>query len=111
MLESIRWRTLVGVATGSLIQCISTPLAVASMGAGHGSYFYVKLFFPLAMIALNLLGEIPIWLALLSLLQYPLYGAFIASAKKDRTVIMLTIVLCIHLLSIAVAVFLGGESA
>jgi hypothetical protein len=49
----------VGLVGGIIIGLITAALAIASMGAGHGSYVYAKLFYPFAIVFLKSMGEIP----------------------------------------------------
>lgn len=82
-----------GVALGLLTTLITVPPAIASMGAGHGDYFWANLFFPFLMLLAGLIGHMPMTLACASLLQYPLYGYLIGnSSKKMKTATSIFIV-------------------
>jgi hypothetical protein len=69
--------------------CILTPFAVISAlveaGAGHGSYFVAKLFFPYTMLSTHLFEIITTPFILLALVQFPFYGLLLAyGAWKQR---------------------------
>lgn len=66
--------TFVGAAFGVL----AAAVAVIVAAGGHGSYAPAVLLFPLPMLLTRLTDEIAPSLLVLALLQFPLYGAFIA---------------------------------
>ena len=63
---------------------VSTPaaliLAVVEAGAGHGSYFFARLFFPYTMLSTHAFGSITVPFMVLACLQTPLYGVLLAFA-------------------------------
>lgn len=88
----MRRNVAIGIVLGVLLPLITVPLAVISMGAGHGDYFLAKLLFPYLMLIAGLVGQIPEVLAFVSLLQYPIYGYFIGrSSFKMKTAANATI--------------------
>lgn len=72
-------RGTVGLIVGMICTIPAAVLAVGSMGAGHGTYFLARLLYPFATIVAKVSGGIPLFGALLSLVQFPLYGYLIGS--------------------------------
>jgi len=92
-------------AIGALIGLIVSPLllwlAIRSGGAEPRSYSWVFLFFPLLTFAMPFLRALVIPFALL---QYPLYGWFIASRVSERQFLVHGIMaIVIHLVPIMIA--------
>lgn len=81
-------RGAVGLTAGMICTIPAAVLAVGSMGAGHGTYFVAKLLYPFAMIVAKVNGGIPLLVAMLSLLQFPLYGYLIGSWSGAPNVIV-----------------------
>lgn len=83
---SFRRAAIAGAMFGVLVNVIAVPLAIGSMGAGHGDYFWANMCFPFLMLIAGTIGRMPMTLAWLSLLQYPMYGFFIGnSSARLRT--------------------------
>ncbi len=81
-----RRAAIAGVTLGILVNVVAVPLAIGSMGAGHGDYFWTNMCFPFLMLIAGIVGRIPMTLAWLSLLQYPMYGYLVGnSSAKLRT--------------------------
>ena len=77
---------IAGAIVGTLVNVVAVPLSIGSMSAGHGDYFWTNVCFPFLMLIADILGRIPMTLAWLSLLQYPMYGYLIGkSSAKPRT--------------------------
>jgi hypothetical protein len=76
-------------------------IAVASMGAGHGDYFWVKVIFPSVMLSTVIFGFIPIPLLVLALFQFPAYAFLMGFAYSQHRLWMgLGMILSIHLVAV-----------
>ena len=79
------WRQVIGFLIGAAITPFAVSAAVASAGAGHGSYALAKLLFPYSMLLTRLSGDLitqPI--IALAFVQFPVYGFILASFKATR---------------------------
>jgi hypothetical protein len=68
---------LAGSALGVVFEFPTLFAAVLSGGAGHGHYMAARALFPLPMLFSRLEGEIGVVSILLTLFQFPMYGAMI----------------------------------
>ncbi len=89
-----------------LAACILTPfaviLALALAGAGHGSYFAAKILFPYTMLSTHWLEAITIPFVILALVQFPLYGLFLAfGSRKQHYWSLALLILIVHMLAVA----------
>jgi hypothetical protein len=69
-----------------VVSIVLTPLllyvALASAGAGNGSYFWAKVLFPYTMLAAKAVNSITPVLADLATVQVPIYGLLLGLAAK-----------------------------
>jgi hypothetical protein len=93
-----------GLAVGGLAAWV----AVTAAGAGHGSYQPAALLFPYAMAIAGAVGSITPELMAIAAVQYPVYGALIARARKPGSVTLR--IIAAHAVLAAVAVWLVTES-
>src|ERR1700733_6050682 len=80
---------------------VLTPLllyvAVASAGAGHGSYFWAKALFPYTMLAAKVVNSITPALEGLAVVQVPIYGLLLGlGAKAGRLLRIVVSLVVIH---------------
>ena len=85
------------------VYCALTPvflfLGVVSAGAGHGNYFFAKLFFPFTMFSTAFYQSITGPFIILAVVQYPAYGLLSGlSSRQGRLRLMSVILLAIHAL-------------
>jgi hypothetical protein len=67
------------VVSGVLVTPIAMFLAIASGGAGHGNYGFARLLFPYSMLLTLTVGNtITNPLIVLAMVQFPIYGMFLA---------------------------------
>lgn len=66
-----------------IVSLIATPftllLALSSAGAGHGDYFWAKVFYPYTMLSAIALKSITTPFMVVAVLELPAYGAFIGT--------------------------------
>jgi hypothetical protein len=104
-------RILIGVLVGIVPAGVFSLWSFLSAGMGHGSYKPAMLFFPYAMVLTIFTNTISNPLIVLALLQYPLYGAAIASPTGTRKKLgVLLVIAVLHGLAIT-AGFMFGSSA
>lgn len=79
---------------GAIIGVIFTPLAVviSLKGAQHGDYYWAGVFYPLLTLLLFKGGGLVV--ALLALLQYPLFGWYTGRCVAREHYIRIAVVLC-----------------
>lgn len=94
--------------TIALWTAIFTPflliVSIIFMGGGHGTYFFAKMFYPLAMIISGMEGkitDIAMWIALL---QIPVYGLLMFLVRNKSWKIYGFGILVIHLILFLIAV-------
>jgi len=76
----IKWRYLV---VAIAITPIAIILAFISTGAGHGNYFFCKLFFSFTMLSAHFFDDtITIPFVILAFIQIPVYGIFLMFSFK-----------------------------
>ncbi|MBN1787657.1 MAG: hypothetical protein JW806_04615 [Sedimentisphaerales bacterium] len=102
--DLIKLSTRIKILVGALlITPLVIVLALISAGAGHGSYFLCKLFFPYTMLSTHLYEVITTPFMFLAVIQIPLYGLLLSITNKKRTVVIIGVIIAfLHL----VAVFL-----
>jgi hypothetical protein len=71
-------KVLLCVSIGGLV----TLPAVASGGAGHGTYLFARVLFPYTMLLTRLTDTVTLPLTVLGLAQFPLYGAVVGLAAS-----------------------------
>ncbi len=89
------------VLVGFAITPICLYLAALSTGAGHGSYFWAKAFFPYTTLA-----EFTTPSLVLAVLQFPLYGVVLGLAEKRYGFVRPRVVLSVVHFTAVLAVFL-----
>ena len=99
------WRQVMAVLIGLFITPLAIVAAIASAGAGHGTYVMAKLLFPYTMLLSRLNGDIITHpLLALAFVQFPLYGLAAASFNTPRS---LGFILLLHAV-FAAACFSGA---
>lgn len=98
-----------------VVSLIATPLfllaAVASAGAGHGSYLLAKILFPFTMLSTLVFGSIIAPAIALAVLQFPFYGFILGKANvKGSLRAQAAVFLLIHVLAVAACFILIGDS-
>lgn len=94
---------------------VATPplllLAIASAGAGHGDYFWAKVFFPFTLLSVLAFDSITVPFIMLAVVQFPLYGLLLGKAnEKGQLLRYLTLLLLVHSLTVLVCFFFVGEN-
>lgn len=83
----------------SILTLVLLIVTVFTMGGGHGTYFFGKLFYPISMIIAGLndkITEFAIWMAIL---QIPIYGVILYLIRdKTWNSIGIGILFLIHIL-------------
>jgi hypothetical protein len=67
------------VIVGLLATPFTLLLALSSAGAGHGDYFWAKVFYPYTMLSAIALKSITIPFMVVAVLQLPTYGVFLGT--------------------------------
>ena len=98
-----------------VVSFIATPpfilAAVASAGAGHGSYLLAKILFPFTMLSTLVFGSIIVPAIALAVLQFPFYGFILGRAKlKGSLSTRAAVLLLIHMSGVAACFILIGEN-
>ncbi|MDB5172740.1 MAG: hypothetical protein JWN51_1513 [Phycisphaerales bacterium] len=99
----------IGCCTGVAVTPVALWFAVASGGAGHGSYNYAWFLFPYTMWFAVMLGTIALPGILLALVQFPLYGFLLGhyAAKSRRAIIAAAgVIAAIHTLAVCLRMIL-----
>jgi hypothetical protein len=64
-----------------IVGLVATPftllLALSSAGAGHGDYFWAKVFYPYTMLSAMAFGSITIPFIVVAILELPAYGVLL----------------------------------
>jgi len=87
---------LAGASTGFVAELLA---AIASGGAGHGSYVAARMLFPFSFLLTLVEGGIGPIGAGLGLLQYPLYGALLGLAMASGRFQTPIALLALHLIA------------
>jgi hypothetical protein len=94
------------------IALIATPLALLvglfSAGAGHGDYFWVKIFFPYTMLSTIPFHSITSPFLVLAVAQFPLYGLTLTLVRAKRYIGF--ILAAVHCVSAILCLILIGEN-
>jgi len=98
-----------------VVSLIATPLfllaAVASAGAGHGSYLLAKILFPFTMLSTLVFSSIIVPAIALAVLQFPFYGFILGRANvKGSLGTRAAVLLLIHVLGVAACFILIGDN-
>ena len=72
------------VIAGLIVTPFTLLLAIASAGAGHGDYFWAKVFYPYTMLSGIALKSITIPFMVVAVLQLPTYGVFLRHRLGQR---------------------------
>jgi hypothetical protein len=94
---------------------VATPLfllaAIASAGAGHGSYLLAKILFPFTMLSTLVFGSIVVPAIALAVLQFPFYGFILGRANvKGGLQTRAAVLLFAHILAVAACfILIGGN--
>jgi len=77
---------------------VALILALLSTGAGHGDYFFVKLFYPITMYTWYIHRKLPCLMMILPFIQYPTVGLvpFIFAKKQRKYFYVLFLVINIY---------------
>jgi hypothetical protein len=96
-----------------VVSVVATPLlllaAIASAGAGHGSYLLAKILFPFTMLSTLVFGSIIAPAIALAVLQFPFYG-FILGRAKGSLPTRAAVLLLIHVLAVTACFMLVGDN-
>jgi hypothetical protein len=86
-------------------------VALLSTGAGHGDYFWAKVFFPYTMLSTSIFQSItPVFMGL-AIVQVPLYGLILGVyAKAQRFHLAITSLLVVHASAVAACFVLPLEN-
>lgn len=117
--NSTFFHRLVGIALGILLFLPTFAVAFAEAGAGHGTYFSARLFFPFWILFAALIDGLPAasssdiaglvtWLLICC--QYPVYGAFIGGAWYRNRKRTLRAVILVHLSATAISFVFEGAT-
>jgi hypothetical protein len=91
---------VVGAGIGAALTIPAVFLAMASGGAGHGTYFFARLFFPYPMLLTPLTGNsIAAPSMVLAFLQLPIEGALIGLALSSKRPLFAGAVVGAHLVA------------
>ena len=98
-----------------VVSLIATPLfllaAIASGGAGHGSYLLAKILFPFTMLSTLVFGSIVAPAIALAVLQFPFYGFILGRANvKGGLRTRAAVLLFAHMLAVAACFILIGDN-
>ena len=99
-----------------VVSLVATPLfllaAVASAGAGHGSYLLAKILFPFTMLSTLVFGSIVAPAIGLAVLQFPFYGFILgrANVKGGGLWTRAPVLLFAHMLAVAACFILIGDN-
>ncbi|HPF73104.1 MAG: hypothetical protein H7A20_10450 [Rhodanobacteraceae bacterium] len=104
----LRWRQLIGILIGAVITPFAVGTAIASAGAGHGTYLLAKLLFPYSMLLTRFTGDsITNPLIGIAFVQFPIYGLVLTSPASRRALKQVVAVLVL-LHSFCVLLCLAG---
>lgn len=110
MIEDIRFRKwwLIGWIAFEFIALI---LGVISAGAGHGDYFFVKIFFPITMYTWYMHQKLGPLMVILAFIQYPLVGLvpFILAKRRRKYFYALFLVIYIFFMVLVFKYPFGGD--
>ena len=81
-------KSWVPVVTAVFATPVCLAAAIASAGAGHGSYFWAKIFFPYSTISFQGLHPLTAPFMLLALAQIPFYGVILGLALSRRSALL-----------------------
>ena len=82
------WRQITGFLIGVAVTPFALIAAVASAGAGHGTFLFAKLLFPYSMLLTTLTADtITRPLVALACVQFPLYGLVATSLSSRRPIL------------------------
>lgn len=103
------------ISKPQVVTLVATPLfllaAVASAGAGHGSYLLAKILFPFTMLSTLVFGSIIVPAIALAVLQFPFYGFILGRANvKAAWAHGAVVLLLIHMLAVAACFILIGDN-
>ena len=98
-----------------VVSLVATPFflfaAVASAGAGHGSYFLAKVLFPFTMLSTLVFGSVTAPAIALAVLQFPFYGFILGRANvKGRVRTPAAVLLLLHSLAVVACFILIGDN-
>ena len=85
-----------GLAVGSALGFAALVVALAAAGSGHGSDVPAKLLFPYTMLSTLVSGVITIPSMVLTLVQFPLYGALVGRVRSDHRRAVVTVLIAVH---------------
>ena len=95
-----------------LVGLVAMFVAVHSTGGGHGSYFLAKALFPFTMLSASPSTGLPAWALAVALLQFPAYGAALASGTLRGSIGRAALLVgAVHLLAALVAFFVVPNDA
>ena len=96
-----RYSPYLGLAAGLIVGILLAAIAVFVSGAGHGSYFPMRVFFPFTMFSAFLFGSLTAPFVVIALVQFPLYGFLLGrSYRFDSFRVWLVGVFLAHLLAV-----------
>jgi hypothetical protein len=98
-----------------VVSVVATPLlllaAIASAGAGHGSYLLAKILFPFTMLSTLVFGSIIAPAIGFAVLQFPFYGFILGRANvKGSLRTRAAVLLLIHVLAVTACFMLVGDN-
>jgi hypothetical protein len=105
--KSIAYIITAGFALGVVLELPMIMVAIMSGGAGHGDYVAARVLFPASMLLTLVEGQIGVLSIAVALLQFPIYGALLASSIVRWNYLPAGAVAFVHLIA-AIACFGGA---
>jgi len=98
--QRIKARAWLGAGIGVIIAIPAIFAAIASGGAGHGTYIAATVLFPFSMLLTRLEGSIGLIGMAVGMLQFPLYGAVAGRAVAVRGNSYFLPLMTVHLVAV-----------
>lgn len=103
-------RSVTGLVLGIAAGCIGVGAAWYAAGAGHGTYGPAALLFPYTMLSTRFIPGLSALFVVVGLIQYPLYGLFVACASNsDKRTKIIGVIFVVHALTAVAAYYGRGE--
>lgn len=97
-------RFLVPMILAILLTIIAIYISLVTADFGFETYWGLMIFYPVVMLSTLFFGSIPIWLGLLSPLQFPLYALLAWQCWRRNNWRRMLILLIVHLAATAAAI-------
>lgn len=98
--QQIKARAWLGAGIGAIMAIPAIFAAIASGGAGHGTYIAARVLFPFSMLLTRLEGSIGLIGMAVGVLQLPLYGAVAGRAVAVRGNSLFLPLTTVHLVAV-----------